>query len=138
MGKFRHWAKELDRVDIGNNKKCNIPKKIVRVGGKAVQQLMYNEATEQTNNQNIISPYHAKPNKQAVTVFYYFCMMSKLIAECEEGEYGSNCEGRCGRCADGEACDKETGLCADGCKRGWQGDKCQQIGKSTLSILDLP
>ncbi|WAQ98172.1 MEGF6-like protein, partial [Mya arenaria] len=44
---------------------------------------------------------------------------------CDDGTYGSGCEERCGKCADGGACDKVTGTCPPGgCEAGWTGDMC--------------
>lgn len=61
--------------------------------------------------------------------------MIYILVGCQDGTFGTNCNGTCGHCHKGQPCDKETGTCPKECDPGYEGLYCN---KSEISIdLDL-
>ena len=52
------------------------------------------------------------------------------------GEYGRNCENRCGHCHNHEACNRLDGRCRD-CETGYQGLRCDNGRSNVLSDRGL-
>ena len=59
-----------------------------------------------------------------------------FVIECDENQYGLECNTSCGNCFLGEQCHHLTGNCPDGCDEGFFGDKCDK-GKSSYMYEQL-
>ena len=46
------------------------------------------------------------------------------FSECDDGDYGINCNETCGHCSEASQCHHITGVCSDTCKPGYQGIMC--------------
>lgn len=56
-----------------------------------------------------------------------------MCTECESGFYGPKCRYACSStCKTPHKCHHVTGKCDDGCKDGWQGMKCLEIGNTVI------
>lgn len=56
-----------------------------------------------------------------------------MFTECESGFYGPKCLYACSStCKTPHKCHHVTGNCDDGCKDGWQGMKCLEIGITVI------
>lgn len=48
------------------------------------------------------------------------------ISDCTSQTYGMNCSKKCGHCKGEKHCNHITGICQKGCKKGFQGEKCNK------------
>lgn len=57
------------------------------------------------------------------------------LTACDNGTYGDQCVGKCGKCLGDVPCQVDTGLCQSGiCDAGYSGDLCQE-GRSSSFLL---
>lgn len=52
------------------------------------------------------------------------CVIS--ISECKLTTYGETCSMKCGQCKRKKHCHHITGICTRGCKKGFQGERCNK------------
>ena len=50
--------------------------------------------------------------------------LCNAVLECDDGDYGINCNETCGHCSEASQCHHITGVCSDTCKPGYQGIMC--------------
>lgn len=53
-------------------------------------------------------------------------MCSHVLADCNGGTYGLNCNYSCGHCLDNNQCHYINGSCFNGCDSGYKGVDCKQ------------
>nr|XP_034322173.1 scavenger receptor class F member 1-like [Crassostrea gigas] len=54
-------------------------------------------------------------------------MCSHVLADCNGGTYGLNCNYSCGHCLDNKQCHYINGSCFNGCDSGYKGIDCKQV-----------
>lgn len=60
----------------------------------------------------------------AVMLFIHTFSWFSSSLECQDGQYGEDCQFKCGRCKDSEVCDKKDGRCS-ACEDGYVGEQCK-------------
>ena len=49
-----------------------------------------------------------------------------FFLECKQGQYGPNCDSKCGHCLIDSDCSRIDGTCHTGCNDGYRGPQCYQ------------
>jgi hypothetical protein len=56
---------------------------------------------------------------------------SDILLECDDNQYGPDCNQTCGKCREDKQCHHINGSCNGGCGPGYKGDNCYQ-GKTNV------
>ena len=56
-----------------------------------------------------------------------------VLAECQDGWFGEDCNSMCGHCNGTEVCDKESGYCS-ACAQGYMGALCIEGAVDTSRV----
>lgn len=72
--------------------------------------------------------------------FLNICKMF-IFKECNEGQFGQNCDFECGHCLHKKQCHYIEGTCSSGCDDGYRGIQCKKskyINTAKMLIKDWP